>query len=142
MSTLFQLFDLGFIRSSTMPVVRWTGLLVSISLGPSLIFTCDTSEVRAGSPSLAFDFGSTAECQVVSSRVSDDPNRDLQSVRQLDASQKLIELKLRVSVHLLAGKISDVEEVRIEIGDCDGRIRVESFAPNTRLESPLSDDIQ
>jgi len=106
---------------------RWTGLLVCLSL--------TASGAQAGTPSLVFDFGRTAECRDVTSERLGPQTADLYP------GQKLVELKLRVSVHLLAGKISDVEEVRIEIGDCDSRIRVESFAPSTRLESNLSKDI-
>lgn len=106
-----------------MPVVRWIGILVGLSLS--------ASSVLAGPPSLAFDFGSTAKCREIA---TDDAG-------ELFPNEKLIELKLRVSVHLLAGKITDVEEVRIEIGDCDSRIRVESFSPNTRLASDFSEDL-
>ena len=121
----------------SVPFVRWIGLLVSLSLTASHLTANDftASRAQAEQPSLAFDFGSTAECRDVT------PDPVSEEAGDLYAGQKLVELKLRVSVHLLAGKISDVEEVRIEIGDCDSRIRVESFSPNTRLESHLSDDV-
>jgi len=106
--------------------MRWKGLLVG------LVFT--QSQALAGGPSLAFDFGQTAECREVA--FVDSP-----SGNTLFPGKKLIELQLRVSVQLLAGKMSDVEEIRIEIGDSDRRIRVESFAPSTKLESTLSKDI-
>ncbi len=111
------------ITFGSVPLVRWIGFFVGLSL--------TTSNVLAGPPSLSFDFGSTAECREIATDDAGD----------LFPNEKLIELNLRVSVHLLAGKISDVEEVRIEIGDCDSRIRVESFSPSTRLESNFSEDI-
>ncbi len=80
---------------------------------------------RADSPSIAFDFGRTAECRDVTPADSD----------ALFPHEKIVELRLRVSVHLLSGNLDDVEEIRIEIGDCDGRMRVHSFEPSTRLES-------
>ncbi len=106
-----------------MPIVRWIGLFVGLSL--------IASNAQAGQPSLAFDFGSTAECREIATT----------DAGTFFPNEKIVELKLRVSVHLLAGKISDVEEIRIEIGDCDSRIRVESFSPNTRLASNFSEDI-
>jgi len=107
----------------SVPVARWIGFFVGLSL--------TTSSALAGPPSLAFDFGNTAVCREITT----------EEAASLFSGQKLVELKLRISVHLLAGKISDVEEVRIEIGDCDSRIRVASFSPNTRLESNFSEDI-
>jgi len=88
--------------------------------------------VLAVDPHVAFDFGRIAECTEISG----------EEVQSLYPDEKLVELKLQVSVHLLAGNIRDVEEVRIEIGDCDDRMRVASYSPSTRLESHLSEDIQ
>jgi len=119
-------FSIGFQTESIAMLVtttRWVGLLVCFSLAQG--------DAQAASPSLAFDFGQTAKCREVSP--SDGG--------ELYPGKKLVELKLRVSVQLLEGKITDVEEIRIEIGDCDRRIRVESFAPSTKLESTLSEDI-
>ncbi|MCA9229143.1 MAG: hypothetical protein KDA57_00715 [Planctomycetales bacterium] len=86
---------------------------------------------HAEKPSVTFDFANTAEC------------RELTSGELIEAypGEKIVELKLRVSVHLDAGQIEDLEEVRIEAGDCDRRMRVHSFEPSTQLESLLSDDI-
>ena len=103
--------------------VRWFGVLVCLASTSSLAL--------AGGPSLAFDFGRTAECREVTPA----------DAEGLTPGKKLIELKLRVSVQVLRGKISQVEEIRIEIGDSERRIRVESFAPSTTLESTLSKDI-
>ena len=111
------------------PFARWIGLFVGLLLA--------ADNVLAGQPSIAFDFGTTAQCREVS--LGEEEGHS--SGQKMTPGQKLIELKLRVSVHLLAGKISDVEEIRIEIGDCDSRIRVESFSPGTQLESDLSEDI-
>ena len=86
----------------------------------------------AGSPQVAFDFGSIAECVDVTPTDSE----------AIYPGEKIVELKLRVSVHLLSGNIGDVEEVRIEVGDSDNRMRVHSFAPGTLLTSHLSQDIE
>ena len=97
------------------------GLLVIGSAVPAL----------AAGPSVAFDFGSIAEC------------RDVTSAEAAESypGEKIVELKLRVSMNLLVGEIRDVQVVRIEVGDSDSRIRVHSFEPGTRLESHLSGDI-
>ena len=97
-----------------------------------LMFVTDSTVARADKPSIAFDFGRTAECRDVTPTDSD----------ALFPHEKIVELRLRVSVHLLSGNIDDVEEVRIEIGDCDGRIRVHNFEPSTRLESHHTGDIR
>lgn len=84
---------------------------------------------HAGGPQVAFDFGRVAECVELSGE-------------GITPGEKLIELRLRVSVHLLSGKIGDVEEVRIEIGDRENQMRVYDFAPSTQLASHLSGDIE
>ena len=86
----------------------------------------------AGGPKVAFDFGRTAECVDVTPAESE----------SIYPGEKIVELKLRVSVHLLSGNINDVEEVRIEIGDGDNRMRVHSFSPGTELTSHWSQDIE
>lgn len=111
------------------PIARWLGVFISLSLA--------SPTVQAAKPSLAFDFGRTAKCFEVTTQLSHESGADALMVQD----QKLVELKLRVSVHLLTGKISDVDEIRIEITDCDSRIRVDSFTPNTQLTSNFSEDI-
>ncbi|MEM8945248.1 MAG: hypothetical protein AAGD11_08695 [Planctomycetota bacterium] len=124
MSSCYAAFSL--VRSAVF--VRWIALLIGLSL--------NVSTASAGRPELTFDFGRTTECHDVTeefaARLPD---------QHLDPDQRLIELKLRVSVHLLTGNIKDIDEVRIEISDCDSRLRVESFSPNTRLQSDYSDEI-
>ena len=115
------------IRSVT--IVRWVGLSIALSL--------NAVTALAGAPRLAFDFGRTAECRDVTQELVDSDDFD----SEFSTAEKIVELKLRVSVQLLSGKLKDVREVRIEIGDCDSRMRVESFAPNTRLQSDYSKDI-
>lgn len=111
------------------PIVRWFGLFISLSL--------TAADTQAGKPEIAFDFGQTAECRDVTAELDDAAEIELLQ----NANEKIVELNLRVSVHLLAGRIAAVDELRIEIGDCDRRIRVESFSPNTRLDSDFSEDI-
>jgi hypothetical protein len=98
----------------------------------TLLLVASQATVIAGEPQLAFDFSRVAECVDVSAEAED----------TLYAGEKLVELKLRISVHLLSGKIGDVEEVRIELGDADNRLRVHSFSPGTKLTSNYSDDIE
>ena len=94
--------------------------------------TTQVDVVHAGKPELTFDFASLAECHESSPGDETDTYPD----------EKLVELRLRVSVHLHAGDIRDVEEVRIEVKDCENKMRVHSFAPNTRLQSAYSKDIK
>ncbi len=95
------------------------------------ILMLNTGIVVAGSPQIAFDFGRIAECVEIA-----DENV------LLTPGEKLVELKLRVSVHLIAGKLSDVEEVRIEVGDPQNQMRVHSFSPSTQMASHLGGDIE
>lgn len=97
-----------------------------------LLLVTGSAVVRADSPSVAFDFGRTAECRDVTPEDSDD----------VFPHEKIIELRLRISVHLLSGNVEDVEEVRIEIGDCDAQMRVHAFEPSTRLESHHTQSIR
>lgn len=97
-----------------------------------LLLVNGSAVARASSPSIAFDFGRTAECRDVTPADSD----------EIFPHEKVVELRLRVSVHLLEGNLDDVEEVRIEIGDCDSLIRVHAFEPSTRLESHHTRDIR
>ena len=104
---------------------------LSVWLGCLLIATGGAT-ARADTPAVAFDFGRTVEC------------RDVTPIEPsaVFPHEKIVELRLRVSVHLLSGNAEDVEEVRVEIGDCDGRLRVHSFEPTTRLESRHTQDIK
>ena len=88
--------------------------------------------VQAADPSIAFDFGRTVECQDVTA----------ESPADVFEQEKIIELRMRISVHLLSGDLEQLEEVRVEIGDRDSRIRVHSFSPNTTLESHHSQSIR
>jgi len=81
-----------------------------------------------------FDFGRTVECREV---MASELDRGL-----LGLDEKMIEMNLRVSVRLLSGKLDDVKEIRVEISDCDGLMRVHDFLPATRLESLLTDQIE
>tara|TARA_Y100000814_G_scaffold281544_1_gene245817 strand:- start:661 stop:1476 length:816 start_codon:yes stop_codon:yes gene_type:complete len=103
-------------------VPLWIGLWITVPINVT----------HAGKPVLNFDFARLTECYESSSL----------EITNVYDDEKLVELKLRVSVHLLAGDISDVEELRIEVKDCENKMRVHSFAPNTRLQSVYSKDIQ
>jgi hypothetical protein len=90
--------------------------------------------VAHAAPVVKFDFGRTVECREILAPELDGelPGSD----------EKLIEMKLRVSVHLLSGKLDDVKEVRVEVSDGDGRMRVHDFLPTTRMESLLAEQIE
>ncbi len=98
----------------------------------SLTLPLSSGLAQAERPSVDFDFGSTAECREL---LSAEPSG-------VYPDGKIVELKLRISVHLTAGDLDKVDELRIEVVDCDRKIRVHSFEPNTRLESRMSEDIQ
>jgi len=96
-----------------------------------LLFAISSEQASAESPSLDFDFASTAECRELA----------LPESAGIYPGEKIVELKLRISAHLTTGKLDAVEEVRFEVVDCDRRIRVHSFEPGTQLESRVSEDI-
>lgn len=100
-------------------------------VGYALLMVYNPS-AHAGDPAIAFDFGRTAECVVVSDEAGG----------ELFDDQKLVELRFRISVHLLSGNIDQLEEVRVEIGDRDSRIRVHTFSPKTTLESHHTQSIR
>jgi len=110
-----------------------SALLLRLHMLPiCFVLAMPVQTTLAEDPTIAFDFGRTAECMDVTS---------IEAALRYPG-EKIVELKLRVSVHLLAGNINDVEEIRIEVGDCDQGMRVHSFEPSTRMESNLSEDIQ
>jgi hypothetical protein len=97
-----------------------------------VLVSMSTRFAVADEPSLTFDFGRTLECRDVT------PPEFAESY----PDERIIEGTLRLSVHLTAGTISDVEEIRVEISDCDGRLRVHDFSPRTRLESEFAAAIE
>ena len=70
------------------------------SLKVSLWITVPINVTHARKPVLNFDFARLTECYESSSL----------EITNVYDDEKLVELKLRVSVHLLAGDISDVED--------------------------------
>lgn len=88
--------------------------------------------LHAADPAVAFDFGRTAECVEIA---------DASEIDLFD-DQKLVELRLRISVHLLSGNIEQLDEVRVEIGARENRMRVHGFSPNTTLESHHTQSIR
>jgi hypothetical protein len=106
------------------------GLLVAVQVLTGIF----SQSVTQAAPVVEFDFGRTVECrEVMALELGEElPGQD----------EKLIEMKLRVSVRLLSGKLKDVKEIRLEISDGDGRMRVHDFLPTTRLESLLTDQIE
>lgn len=86
----------------------------------------------AAETGLAFDFGRTIECRDVSPSEFVDRYPD----------ERIVEATLRLSVYLTSGAISDVETIRVEIGDVDRRLKVFDFSPSTRLESEFAEAIE
>lgn len=86
----------------------------------------------AAEPQLAFDFGRMLECRDVTPAGFAESNPD----------ERVIECTLRLSVYLSGGDIADVDTVRVELSDCDRRLRVFDFSPSTKLESTLAADIE
>lgn len=91
-----------------------------------------SSPVDAGEPEFSFDFGRTAECRDVTPADFATAHPD----------ERIVEFTLRLSAHLTAGAIEEVDALRVEISDCDARLRVFDFAPRTRLESQYADAIE
>ena len=83
-------------------------------------------------PALSFDFGRTIECRDAT------PEEFLAS----RPDERVVECTLRLSVNLTSGDVNDVEALRVELADCDRRLRVFDFSPRTRLESSLSGDVE
>jgi hypothetical protein len=96
------------------------------------VLVISTQPSLAAAPQLAFDFGRVMECVDVTP----------EDMSELYPGEKIIELRMRVSLHLLSGKIDDVEEVRIEIGDRKGHMRVHNFSPGTTLQNHQGNDIE
>lgn len=111
-------------------------MLAKVALWQSL-FCCALALIppaksQAADPTVTFDFGRTADCEDVSGEHAND----------VLTGEKVIELQLRISVHLLSGNVEQLEEVRVDVTDYDSRIRVLSFTPNTTLESHHSQSIR
>ncbi len=99
-------------------------LLVAASLGPR--------DATASDPVVHFDFAPTVACADVGSG----------EFRADHPGKKLIEVAIAVSVSVEAGDAAKVEEIRVQLSDAGRRLRVESFSPETTLESEYTDDIQ
>jgi hypothetical protein len=99
----------------------------------AFLFNVSPFQAAAGDePALVFDFGRTLECRDVTPPEFSETRPD----------ERLVECSLRLSVSLESGSIDEVESIRVEIADCDKRLRVFNFSPSTRLESEFSKDIQ
>ncbi|MBL9163910.1 MAG: hypothetical protein JNL18_14355 [Planctomycetaceae bacterium] len=102
-------------------------LSLAVSLSP-----LSAAPAAAADTGLAFDFGRTIECRDVT------PTEFVERY----PDERIVEATLRLSVYLTSGAISDVETIRVEIGDVDRRLRVHDFAPRTRLESEFAEAIE
>jgi hypothetical protein len=89
-------------------------------------------DARAGEPALAFDFGRTLECRDVTPA----------DFAETYPDERIVECTLRLSVYLTEGDIAEVDSIRVEIADCDRRLRVFDLSPSTRMESALAGDIE
>jgi hypothetical protein len=104
-------------------------LAASLAFSPAI---WSDSIAAAADTGLAFDFGRTIEC------------RDVTPSDFLDRypDERIVEATVRLSVYVTAGKISDVDAIRVEIGDVDRRLKVFNFSPTTRLESEFAEAIE
>lgn len=109
--------------------LRSAAALLSLA---ALVTPLDATSVHAAETGLAFDFGRTIECRDVSPADFVDRYPD----------ERIVEATLRLSVYLTSGAISDVETIRVEIGDVDRRLKVFDFSPSTRLESEFAEAIE
>jgi hypothetical protein len=95
------------------------------------VFT-STSRATSAEPQLSFDFARTLECRDVTPR----------DYAAAYPDERIVECTLQLSVSLAGGDIAEVQSLRVEIADDDGRLRVFDFSPSTRLASELADDIE
>jgi hypothetical protein len=110
---------------SGMSAQRLFAATVILLIRPSL-------NAQADEPALAFDHGRTLECRDVTPP----------DFAEAYPDERIVEGTLRLSVYLTAGSMDDVDAIRVEISDCDARLRVHDFAPRTRLESQYASDIE
>lgn len=105
----------------------------TLALAASSLSSSDPAHrALAAEPQLTFDFGRTLEC------------RDITPTDYAEAypDERIVECTLRLSVYLAGGDIGDVQALRVEINDCDERLRVFDFGPRTQLSSGLSADVE
>jgi hypothetical protein len=107
-------------------------VVLSFSMAVAPLDAWHASSAAAADTGLAFDFGRTIEC------------RDVTPAEFADRypHERVVEATLRLSVYLTSGAISDVETIRLEIGDVDRRLKVFDFSPSTRLESEYAEAIE
>jgi hypothetical protein len=79
-----------------------------------------------------FDFARSAECHDVT----------LPESTEKCPNQRLIEVRLPLSVRFRGVRPDDVEELDIEINGTAAGLRVQSFSPSTQLASDLSKEIE
>jgi hypothetical protein len=111
-------------RSLYTPALMLVSSIFAASVAPQ--------SAAAAEPQLAFDFGRTIECLDVTPP----------DFAAAYPDERIVECTLRLSVNLAGGDIGDVESLRVEINDCDQRLRVYDFAPRTLLASELSADVE
>lgn len=86
----------------------------------------------ADEPQLEFDFARTVEARDVTSA----------EFAEANPGRRIVECTLRLSVYFTGGDVDDVETLRVELADCDRRLQVYDFSPQTRLERSLADDVE
>lgn len=107
-----------------------------------VLATGESASTVQAAPVMEFDFGRTVECRDVTEDELAAENIESPNGGILGSDEKIIEMRLRISARLLSGHLGDVQELRIEVSDCDGRMRVHDFQPTTRLESLFAGDIE
>lgn len=97
----------------------------------SLMLSLTAMPVSAGEVDVEFDFPTVVSAAPV---VVEDPMVPT-------GERMLVEARVLVSVRLVAGKPEDLEEIRVELVNPLGRMRVADFAPQTTLASEYADPI-
>jgi hypothetical protein len=90
------------------------------------------SGAASGGPYVEFDFARSAECRDVT------PSERIAVYPQ----QRLIELRLPISVRFRGMPLDDVDELTVDISGAPSGLRVHSFAPATQLASDVARDIE
>jgi hypothetical protein len=103
---------------------------MAMALAPCTAFV--TSLVARAGPSVEFDIARAVECRDITPR-----ERLVQY-----PTQRLIEVALPVSVRFNDVPRDDVDEIDIEVSGASAGLRVQDFAPATKLASEITREIE
>lgn len=118
---------------------RWFGARSASKAVRAIALTCASSFMPMTAPTIAmaapyveFDVAPIAECRDITptARILQHP------------AERLIEVKLPVSVRFHGASMDDVDELAIEINGASAGLRVHDFAPETKMFSDVSHEIE